>query len=148
MNSSKHAEGKLPTRQELGRLIARRVNSCGEILKAGILIPEGYAWADSDDCLTWWCGCPVNSSNAGVSLFIYRLPVPGLSSDDIGADRKTIRSEIRLFMPEARYQEGKTVHTYRKHSGDPFYAHIWVETGPQGVSVDFAPARQGEVRLR
>ncbi|HJP68009.1 MAG TPA: hypothetical protein VJ846_03820 [Sphingomicrobium sp.] len=130
MNSNKHAEGQVPTRHELGKLIVRRVKACDEILKAGIVIPDGYAWANSDDRLTWWCGCPVNSSNAGVSLFTYRLPVPGLSSDDICADWKTIRAEIRLFMPEAKYREGNTVHTYRKHSGDPFSAHIWVKTGP------------------
>ena len=130
MNSNKQAETQLPTRQELGKLIVQRVKACDEKLKAGIAIPEGHAWADSDDRLTWWGGCPVKSSHAGVSLFTYRIPVPGASSDDICADKTTILAEIRLFMPEVRYREGNTVHTYRKHSGEPFSAHLWVKTGP------------------
>jgi len=33
-------------------------------------------------------------------------------------------------MPEARYRDGNTVQTYRKHSGERYSAHLWVKTGP------------------
>lgn len=130
MNSNKQAETQLPTTQELGRQIVERLKVCDEILMAGIAIPEGHTWANSDDRLTWFSGCPVKSSNAGVSLFTYRIPVPGVSSDELCGDKATISAEIRLFMPEARYREGNTVHIYRKHSGERFSAHLWVKTGP------------------
>ncbi len=130
MNSNKQAGTQLPTTQELGRQIVERVKACDDILMAGITIPEGHGWSVSDGRLTWWGGCPVKSSDAGVSLFINRTPIPGVSSDELCSDKASICAEIRLFMPEARYSDGKAVNTYRGHSGERFSAHLWVKTGP------------------
>jgi hypothetical protein len=130
MTSNEQAEKKLPTLQELGSLITQRVKTADEILMSGIALPEGHGWTDEDGRLSWWMGCPVKSSNAGVSLSIFRLPIRGISGDALHGDRATIRAEIRLFMPEAQYRDGKKVCKYRVHSGDRFSAHLWVQTGP------------------
>lgn len=131
MNRNKQVEKQLPTVQELRSFITHCVQTADEILMAGITLPEGHTWSTSDSRLSFWMGCAVQSTESmGVSLYIDRIPTPGVSSDELYGDRATIRAEIRLFMPTAEYRDGKKVRTYRKHSDERFAAHLWVQTGP------------------
>lgn len=130
MNSDKEPVSQPPKLHELAENTVQLVNAGDALLKAGIVVPEGHTWVESGDRLSWWLGCPVKSSEAGVSLFIYRTPVTGVTSDELCSDKATISVEVRLFMPESRYRDGTVTHTYRQHSGESFSAHLWVKTGP------------------
>lgn len=130
MNSNKQEKPQLPTAEEVRSLIIQHVKTADELLMAGITLPAGHEWGGTAGRLSWWMGCPIKSSDSGASLFINRIPIPGVSADELRNDRATIHAEIRLFMQGTEYRDGRKVRQYRGHSKERFSAHIWVKTGP------------------
>lgn len=93
-----------------------------------VALPEGHAFAkapafDLNHQLTWFSGCEIESSAAGLSVF----GVPIVSDE---GDESQLRVEVRYFHPELHYRPtNRRAQQISRQYNEGFSAHLWVEQG-------------------
>ncbi|MFC7462048.1 hypothetical protein [Hydrogenophaga defluvii] len=93
-----------------------------------VALPEGHAFAavpalDLEHQLTWFLGCEVMSSNAGLSL--HGHPVICDDKDDF-----QFRIEVRYFHPELHYRNTpRSKPRVSRQYNEGYSAHLWVDQG-------------------
>lgn len=93
-----------------------------------VQLPEGYVFSNSpalgpEHQLTWYLGCEVLSSDAGLSVFVHHQV-----RDD--HDEFRLRVEARYFHPELHFRPTKlSPPKVSRRYNEGFSAHLWVEQG-------------------
>ena len=128
----------LPTKAELQATITAHITRSQGLLQDVIHLPYGHAWNVPRDQLKWFLGCPIESVSSGASFFITKQWDPSVDFDARTGDPAQVAAEIRIFLPEQHYTNGKGTLKFRAFSGPEFSSHIWVSSGPQwaGQSTD------------
>lgn len=90
-------------------------------------LPAGYGFANHPALklqgqLTWFGGCEIASSSAGLSIHGGRyVPDPD--------DASEIRVEVRYFRPEVHFREGRRKPQVSRKYNNGFSATLWVNQG-------------------